>query len=192
MNATLKVARHNWWVLLVRGILALLFGIIALADPLIVLLAFIYVFAVYAILDGITTIVVSLQERSFLRTWWMLLLEGIVGIIFGILVLAWPVKTALVLLYLVAIWALATGVLKVSAAFVVPGSARQRWGLGLAGLLSILFGLILIIHPGAGLLTVLWLVGIFAIVFGVSLIIYAFQVRSRASALAQGRAELHS
>ena len=177
-NAALQIARRHWWVSLVRGILALVFGIIALADPLIVLLAFIYVFAVYAILDGLTTIVSSLQERSSSRTWWMLLLEGIIGIIFGILVLAWPVKTALVLLYLVAIWALVTGVLKVSAAFVVLGSARQRWGLGLAGLLSIIFGLILIVHPGAGLLTVLWLVGIFAIVFGLSLIVHAFQVRS--------------
>ena len=159
----------------------------ALADPLIVLLAFIYVFAVYAILDGITTIVVSLQERSSSRTWWMLLLEGIVGIIFGILVLAWPVKTALVLLYLVAIWALVTGVLKISAAFVISGSARHRWGLALAGLLSIIFGVILIVRPGTGLLTVLWLVGVFAIVFGLSLIVYAFQVRSRTRTLAPAK-----
>ncbi|MGH2495323.1 MAG: HdeD family acid-resistance protein [Ktedonobacteraceae bacterium] len=187
-NAALQITHRHWWVSLVRGILALVFGIIALADPLIVLLAFIYVFAVYAILDGITTIVVSLQERSSSRTWWMLLLEGVVGIIFGILVLVWPVKTALVLLYLVAIWALMTGVLKISAAFVVAGSARHRWGLALAGLLSIIFGLILIVHPGAGLLTVLWLVGIFAIVFGLSLIVYAFQVRSRARTLAPARA----
>ncbi|HEU0004310.1 MAG TPA: DUF308 domain-containing protein [Ktedonobacteraceae bacterium] len=171
--------------------LALLFGIIALADPLIVLLAFIYVFAVYAILDGITTIAVSLQERSSLRAWWVLLLEGIIGIIFGILVLVWPVKTVLVLLYLVAIWALIRGVLEISSAFVVPRSAKQRWGMGLAGLLSLIFGLILIIHPGAGLLSILWLIGVFAIVFGVALIIYAFQVRSRALALAHQMEELH-
>jgi uncharacterized membrane protein HdeD (DUF308 family) len=145
--------------------------------------AFIYVFAVYAILDGISVIVVSFRERNFLRTWWVLLLEGIVGIIFGILVFAWPDETALVLLYLVAIWALVTGVMKIISAFVVPGSARLRWGLGLAGLLSIIFGIILIVYSGAGLLAVLWLVGIFAIVFGISLIIYAFQIRSRASAL---------
>jgi uncharacterized membrane protein HdeD (DUF308 family) len=183
MNATVQVARRYWWVFLVRGILAILFGIIALAAPGIALLAFIYVFAAYAILDGIAAIVVSIQERSFLRTWWVLLLEGIADIIFGILAFAWPGVTALVLLFLVAIWALVTGVLEISSAFVGPGSAGQRWGLGLAGLLSIIFGIILIVHPGAGLLAVLWLVGFFAIVFGVSLILYAFQVRSRASAL---------
>jgi len=88
MNTTMQVARRHWWFLLVRGILAILFGIIALAAPGIALLAFIYVFAAYAILDGITAIVVSLQERSFLRSWWVLLLEGILGIIFGILAIA--------------------------------------------------------------------------------------------------------
>ncbi|HET9921201.1 MAG TPA: DUF308 domain-containing protein, partial [Ktedonobacteraceae bacterium] len=88
MNPAAQVVRRHWWALLVRGILAILFGIIALADPGIALLAFIYVFAAYAILDGIMAIVVSLQERSFLRAWWVLLLEGILGIIFGILAFA--------------------------------------------------------------------------------------------------------
>lgn len=181
-NVAVQPSLSHWWGLLGRGILALLFGIIALAAPHIVLLAFLYVFAWYAILDGISALVVSLQERRrLLRGWWMLLLEGVVGIIFGILVCAWPVQTALVLLYLVAYWAILTGILKISAAFVAPGAARHRWGLALAGLLSIIFGVILIIHPGAGLLAVLWLVGIFAIVFGSSLIVHAFQVRSRAA-----------
>ena len=184
INATQKVTLHEWWVLLVRGILAIIFGIIALAAPGIALLAFIYVFAAYALLDGIIAIVVSLQERRFLRIWWVLLLEGALGIIFGILAFTWPGETALVLLYLVAIWALVTGIMEVSSAFVVPGSTGQRWGLGLAGLLSIIFGLILIVHPGAGLLAILWLVGIYAIVFGVSLLVYAFQVRSRTRTLA--------
>jgi uncharacterized membrane protein HdeD (DUF308 family) len=178
MNPAMQVARRYWWILLVRGVLAILFGIIALAAPGIALLAFIYVFAVYAILDGITAIVVSIQQRSSLRTWWMLLLEGILGLIFGILALAWPGETAVVLLYLVAIWAVLTGLMEISSAFVVPGSVGQRWGVGLAGLLSIIFGIILIVHPGAGLLAILWLVGIYAIVFGLSLIVYAFQVRS--------------
>src|SRR5947209_16862565 len=155
MNAAAQVARHHWWVLLVRGILAILFGIIALAAPGIALLAFIYVFAAYALLDGIAAIVVSLQERNVLRTWWVLLLEGIFGIIFGILAFAWPGETALVLLFLVAIWALGTGILEVISAFVGPGSAGQRWGLGLAGFLSIIFRIILIVVPGDGLLAIL-------------------------------------
>ena len=82
-----------------------------------------------------------------------------------------------------AIWALVTGIMEIISAFVGPGSAGQRWGLGLAGLLSIIFGIILIVFPGAGLLAILWLVGIYAIVFGIALIIYAFQIRSRPSTL---------
>src|SRR5438270_516229 len=151
MNPAVQVARRHWWVFLVRGILAILFGIIALVAPGIALLAFIYVFAAYAIVDGIAAIVASLQARSFLRPWWLLLLEGIFGIIFGILAFTWPGETALILLYLVAAWALVTGVMEIGSAFVVPGSAGQRWGLGLAGLLSLIFGIILIVHPGAGL-----------------------------------------
>lgn len=184
MNITGQVAHRQWWVLLARGVLAILFGIVALAAPGIALLAFIYVFAAYALLDGVAAMVVSFQERSYLRTWWVLLLDGIIGVLFGILAFAWPGETALILLRLVAIWALVTGVMEVGSAFVVPGSVGQRWGLGLAGLLSIIFGLILLVHPGAGLLAVLWLVGIYAIVFGVSLIVYAFQVRSRTPTLA--------
>ena len=187
MNATGQVARRQWWVLLARGVLAILFGIVALADPGIALLAFIYVFAAYALLDGIIAVVVSFQVRSYWPTWWVLLLEGILGVLFGILAFAWPSETALVLLFLVAIWALVTGVIEVGSAFIVPGSVGQRWGLGLAGLLSIIFGLILLVHPGTGLLAVLWLVGIYAIVFGVSLIVYAFQVRSRTRTLAPAR-----
>ena len=101
INATQKVALHQWWGLLARGILAILFGIIALAVPGIALLVFIYVFAAYALLDGIMAIVVSVQERRFLRAWWVLLLEGVLGIIFGILAFTWPGETALVLLFLV-------------------------------------------------------------------------------------------
>ena len=80
-----------------------------------------------------------------------------------------------------AIWSLLTGILEICAAFIIPEFMGLRWGLGIAGLLSIVFGILLLVFPGAGLLSILWLVGIYAIVFGVSLIIYAFQVRSRAS-----------
>jgi uncharacterized membrane protein HdeD (DUF308 family) len=183
INTTTQAVRRHWWVLLVRGVLAIIFGLVALVAPGIALLAFIFVFAVYAILDGASAIAVSLQERRFLSTWWVLLIEGIAGVIFGILAFAWPGETALILLYLVAIWALVTGVLEIGFALVVPTSGGHRWWIGLAGLFSIIFGLILLIRPGAGLLAILWLVGIYAIVFGVSLIIYAFQIRSRAPVL---------
>ncbi len=96
----------------------------------------------------------------------------------GVMAFVWPGITALVLLYLVAIWAILTGIMEISAAFMRRLPVSQEWALGLAGVLSIVFGIILFVRPGAGLLTILWLVGIYAIVFGVLLIVRAFQFRS--------------
>lgn len=192
INASVPTARRHWWTLFLRGILSILFGLIALAAPGMALLAFIYVFAAYAILDGITAIAVSFQERETLRPWWVLLLEGILGVLFGILAFAWPRETTLILLYLVALWALVTGIMEIGSAFVMSGSAGLRWERGLAGVVSLLFGLVLIVHPGAGLLAVLWLVGIYAVVFGVLVIISAFRVRSRVSARSQRMEERRS
>jgi uncharacterized membrane protein HdeD (DUF308 family) len=86
-------------------------------------------------------------------------------------------------LYLVAIWAIVTGIMEIVAAFVIRGFAAQEWALGLAGIISIVFGIILFVHPGAGLLSILWLVGIYAIIFGILFIVRAFQLRSWASSV---------
>jgi uncharacterized membrane protein HdeD (DUF308 family) len=165
-------------VLTIRGIAAVLFGLVALIFPGIALLAFVFVFGAYALIDGITAIFVAFQERGIASHWVALLLEGIVSIIIGILAFVLPGITALVLLYLVAAWAIITGVMEISAAFMRRLPASREWALGLAGLLSIIFGVILFVHPGAGLLAILWLVGIYAIVFGVLLIVRSFQFRS--------------
>ncbi len=167
-----------WWVLALRGLAAVLFGLIALIFPGIALLALVYIFAAYALIDGITAVFVSLQERGIASHWVALLVEGIVSVIIGVIAFVWPGITALVLLYLVATWAIITGIMEISAAFMRRIPVAQEWALGLAGVLSIIFGIILFVRPGAGLLTILWLVGIYAIVFGVLLIVRAFQFRS--------------
>src|SRR5258706_9105821 len=167
-----------WWVLALRGLAAVLFGLIALIFPGIALLALVYIFAAYALIDGITAVFVSLQERGITSHWVALLVEGIVSVIIGVIAFVWPGITALVLLYLVATWAIITGIMEISAAFMRRIPVIQEWPLGLAGVLSIIFEIILFVRPGAGLLTILWLVGIYAIVFGVLLIVRAFQFRS--------------
>jgi uncharacterized membrane protein HdeD (DUF308 family) len=173
-----QAAQRNWRMLALRGILAVLFGLIALLFPGIALLAFIYVFGVYALIDGIIAVVVSLRERDSLSRWGWLLFEGILSIIAGLVAFALPGLTALVLLYLVAAWAIATGVLEIVAALVIRMFEAREWLLMLAGILSVGFGILLIKYPGAGLLSLLWLVGIYAIVFGILFIIRAFQLRS--------------
>jgi uncharacterized membrane protein HdeD (DUF308 family) len=162
--------------LLLRGVLAIIFGIIALVAPGIALLALIIVFGAYAFLDGILTIVVAIQERHVLPRWGWLLVEGLVGIALGIVAFVWPGETALILLFIVAAWAIVTGILEIGEAFTI-----KDWLIGLAGILSVAFGILLLIRPGAGLLSLLWLLGIYALIFGVVLIAHAFHLRMKSA-----------
>ncbi len=180
IGTSIQTARQYWWVLLVRGILAVLFGLVALLLPGIALLTLIYVFAFYAIFDGITAIYVAFQERGTHARWGWLLVEGILGIIAGIIAIVYPGETAIVLLYLIAAWALITGIMELIAAFMVRGSFA--WGLAIGGIVSILLAILLFVRPGTGILSILWVVGIYGIVFGIGMIIHAFQLRSRPAA----------
>lgn len=182
-NVAVQAIRRNWWLLALRGVFAIIFGLIALFAPRIALFAFIIVFAVYAIIDGIAAVVIAIQERGSLSRWGWVLFEGIISILAGIVAFVYPGLTALVLLFIVAIYAILTGILEIVAAFVIRGFAAREWALGIAGVLSIIFGIILFIRPGAGLLAILWLVGIYAIIFGILFIVRAFQMRSLASSV---------
>ena len=182
-NIGVQAVRRNWWMLALRGVLAIIFGLIALLAPGIALLAFVYVFAVYALIDGIMAVYIAIRERGSLSRWAWVLFEGILGIIAGIVAFVYPGLTALVLLYIVAIWAVVTGIMEIVTAIAIRGFAAREWALGLAGILSIIFGIVLFIFPGAGLLSILWLVGIYGIVFGILFIVRAFQMRSWASSV---------
>lgn len=178
-----QVVRRNWWMLALRGVFAIILGLIALFYPGIALRAFIIVFGVYAIIDGIAAVVIAIRERGSLSRWGWVLFEGIIGILAGIVAFVYPGITALALLFVVAIYAILTGIMEIVAAFVIRGFAAQEWALGIAGVLSIIFGIILFIRPGAGLLAILWLVGIYAIIFGILFIVRAFQMRSLVSSV---------
>jgi uncharacterized membrane protein HdeD (DUF308 family) len=183
LQNAVQVVRRNWWLLVLRGVFAIIFGLIALFYPSIALFALIIVFGVYAIIDGIAAVVIAIQERGSLSRWGWVLFEGIISILAGIVAFVYPGLTALVFLYIVAIYAILTGILEIVAAFVIRGFAAQEWALGIAGVLSIIFGIILFVRPGAGLLAILWLVGIYAIIFGILFIVRAFQMRSLASSV---------
>jgi uncharacterized membrane protein HdeD (DUF308 family) len=167
-------------------VLAIIFGLIVLFLPGIALLAFIWVFAVYAIVDGIVAVVVAIRERESLNRWGWVLVEGVLSIVAGILAFAYPRETALVLLFIIAAWAVLTGIMEIVAAFSMREHVSHEWALALAGILSIVFGIILFAHPGAGILAILWLVGIYSIIFGALFIVRAFQLRSWASSVAAG------
>jgi uncharacterized membrane protein HdeD (DUF308 family) len=173
-----QIPGQSWWSLLARGIIAVLFGLVALFLPRLTLLVLVYIFGAFALVEGIIAIYLSFQERRMQTNWWMLLLSGIAGVILGILVFIWPGITSLVLLYLIAAWAIITGIIELVAAF----TTGMGWVLALAGALSILLGIVLLARPVAGILSLVWLIGIYAIIWGVLQIVRAFQARSAPTA----------
>jgi uncharacterized membrane protein HdeD (DUF308 family) len=177
------VLARNWWALALRGLFAVLFGIVAFALPGSTLGALVLLYGAYALVDGIFAIAAAVAGRDEGLPWWAMLLEGVVGIAVGVITFAWPGITALVLLYLIAAWAFVTGALEIAAAIRLRKEIRGEWLLALSGVLSVLFGVILVVNPGAGALAVVWLIGAYAIAFGVVLLVLGFRLRSLARQL---------
>jgi uncharacterized membrane protein HdeD (DUF308 family) len=173
------VLARNWWALAVRGVLAVLFGLIAFVMPAVTLAAIVLLFGAYAVIDGILAIVAAVRALERHERWGALLLEGVVDVIAGVIAFVWPAATAFALLFLVAFWAIVTGVLEIVAAIRLRKDVKGEWLLILNGVLSLLFGAVLLALPGAGLLVVVWWIGAYAIVFGIVLIALAFKLRSR-------------
>src|SRR3954453_20257347 len=173
------ILARNWWALALRGLAAILFGIAALVVPHIALVVLIALFGAYALVDGVFAIVSAVRAAERHMRWWPLLVEGLAGIVLGALTFVWPGVTALVLLYFIASWALVTGVFEILAAIRLRQEITGEWLLGLTGVLSVVFGLLLIIFPGAGALTGVWLMGGSALVFGVVLVGLALRLRGR-------------
>jgi len=171
------VLTRNWWALALRGIFAILFGLAAFVIPGITLAVLVALFGAYAVVDGVLAIVAGVRAAERHERWWSLVLKGLAGIVAGVLAFIWPALTALALLYLIAGWAIVTGVLEIVAA-VHLHRAHGEWLLILNGVLSILFGLFAIVWPGAGVLTLLWMIGVYAIVFGAVLLVLAFRLRN--------------
>jgi uncharacterized membrane protein HdeD (DUF308 family) len=172
------VLTRNWWAIALRGVFAILLGLAAFVLPGVTLAVFVALFGAYAIVDGVLAIIAGVRAAERHQRWWSPVLKGIAGIVAGVLAFVWPALTALALLYLIAAWAILTGILEIVAA-VHLHRAHGEWLLMLNGVLSILFGLFAIVWPGAGILTLLWMIGVYAIVFGVVLLILGFRLRAR-------------
>ncbi len=169
---------RNWWVVLLRGVLGLIIGFIAFFFPGPTLLSLVTLFALYLIIDGIFAIVSAVRAARHQQDWGFLTFEGIVGILAGIIALALPGLTVLVFVGLLAAWAFITGTLELRAAYNLEKD-HGRWWMVLAGVASIVFGIVLIAAPVIGALVVSWWVGAYATFFGASLVALAFQLRAR-------------
>ena len=171
-----KISR-NWWLYAVRGVVAIILGVVAFAQPEQALQALVLVFGAFALVDGIFAMFAGIAARGYFDRWWAVLLEGVAGVVIGLLTFFWPNITALVLLYFIAAWALITGIFEIVAAIQLRRVITGEWMLILGGLLSIIFGILLFVFPGAGAVSLVWMIGIYAVIFGISEIIFAFRLR---------------
>lgn len=162
MNGELFLAR-NWWSLALRGLVAVLFGLAIFIWPAITVEVLVLLFGAFAFIDGVFAIFAALSAKGG----WVLILEGIVGIIIGLAAFFWPGITALVLVILFAAWAIATGILEIILTFFLHEEISARWLMAISGVISIVFGLVIAARPGTGLLVITWLIGAYAIVCGV-------------------------
>jgi uncharacterized membrane protein HdeD (DUF308 family) len=168
------IAEH-WWVLLLRGLVFIALGLMAFFTPGITLASLILLIGICCLVDGIASVAGGLRS-----SFWQSTLLGVVSILAGLATFFYPGVTAMVLLYLIAFWAIARGVLEIIAAIEFRKVIEGEVLLGLAGLLSIAFGVFIIMSPGAGALSIVWILGAYALVFGITLVILSFRVKSLA------------
>lgn len=179
MNSSLVGLRHviaqHWWVLLLRGLVAIGLGLMAFFVPGITLASLVLLIGVCCLADGIASIAGGLRGN-----FWQSTLIGVVSVLAGLATFFYPGLTAIVLLYLIAFWAIAHGVLEIMAAIEFRKVIEGELLLGLAGLLSIAFGIFIVLNPGAGALSIVWLLGAYTLVFGVTLVILGLRVKALA------------
>jgi uncharacterized membrane protein HdeD (DUF308 family) len=175
----LTMLRKYWWTILLRGIIAVLFGIAAFVWPGITIALLIWLFGAYALLDGIISVVIGIAQYGGNERWWGILLQGICGIAVGLMTFLWPQVTGLILLYFIAGWSILTGLFQIVAAIRLRKVISGEWLLGLSGVISMLFGITLFVYPAAGALAVIWMIGIFAILNGLLLIFLSLRLKSK-------------
>ncbi len=177
-DALSEVLAESWWAVGLRGIFGILFGLICLLTPGLAVQVFVILFAAYMLVDGVFAIVGGIKAARNGERWGLLILEGIVDLAAGFVAVLWPAITLVALIWIIAIWAIVSGALMLSAAFAL-NLDHGRWWLALGGIASVIFGILLVIEPliGAVVLT-LW-IGAYALVFGIFLLILAFQLHSK-------------
>jgi len=179
MRPMLDALARNWGLILLRGILAILFGTLAFIWPGITLITLVILYGAFAFADGVLAIAAAIRGGTPMPRWWLALI-GVFGIAAGLLTAVWPQITALVLLFFIAGWAIATGVLQIVGAIQLRNEIEDEWLLIASGVLSITFGVLLALWPKAGALAMVFVIGSFAIMYGALLVGFALRLRKHA------------
>lgn len=174
----IAVLAKNWWAIGIRGVLGILFGLIALFLPGATMLSLVLVFAAYAFVDGVVGIVSAVRAARQHERWGFLVLEGLVNIAAAAVAVLWPGITVVAFVFLVAFWAIFTGILELAAAFRLQFIDGRGW-LIFGGIISVLYGALLIAAPMIGAVVLTWWLGAYALIFGVALVVLAFRLRDR-------------
>jgi uncharacterized membrane protein HdeD (DUF308 family) len=180
----LGLVARDWWVFAIRGIAALVFGVLAFIWPETTLTVLVLLFGAYVLVDGVSLLIALVRGDAVARRHaWAVGIMGVLGIVAGVVTFAWPDLTALSLLYLVAFWAITTGTFQVIGAIALRRELDNEFWMALGGVASIVFGALLVIFPGDGLITLVWLVGLWSVVFGVSSLGLAYRLHEIEAAL---------
>lgn len=177
----LPVLARYWWLILLRGIAAILFGILAFIWPGITLVTLVLFYGAFALIDGVLALAHAIMGDNKGSRWWLALI-GVLGILVGVLTFVWPGVTALVLLVFIATWAIILGIFQIIGAIRLRKEIDNEWTIGLSGALSVLFGVVLLAAPGPGAIGLIWVIGAYAIVFGILLVMAAFKLKARQAA----------
>ena len=180
-SAMVHALARNWWLLLLRGIAAIIFGLLALAWPGLTLLTLILFYGAFALVDGVLAIVAAITGGVPGSRWWLAIV-GLLGIGAGLLTFLTPGLTALVLLYFIAVWAIVTGVFEIIGAIKLRKEIDNEWLLILGGIISVLFGVGMMLAPGAGALALVWVIGAYSVVMGAIFVALAFRLKKHTHA----------
>jgi uncharacterized membrane protein HdeD (DUF308 family) len=174
---------RNWWLAALRGTLAVIFGVAAFVWPGITFEVLVLLFGAYAFVDGVLIFAFGLLAAGEHERWWPLVLGGIIGIAVGVVTFMQPAAMALALVYVIGAWAIVTGLLEIVAAIRLRDVISTEWLLGISGVLSIIFGVLVLAQPGTGALALVYLFGFYAILGGISQIVLGFRLRGLGESL---------
>ena len=168
---------RNWWLVVLRGVMSILFGLTAIFWPGLTFLVLVLMFGIYAMADGVFAMLTGVVSSKYSPRWWVFLLEGVIGFAAGLIVILRPGLTAFALIAVIAAWAILTGILEIAAAIRLRREITNEWMLAFAGFVSIVLGVLLFFQPAAGGLVITLMIGSYALIFGIVLIILGFRLR---------------